>query len=201
MKCLYCGNEINKISVESILLEEDVLCVNCRKMLRINKKDVKINGLEIHTLYNYDEGLFKDFLIQYKECFDEALAPVFLYLLKDYIRFKYWGYKVLFVPSSMEKVNQRGFIHLNKIFEGVKMPIIEGLSMKEELAQEGKSYVQRRKMVENYIYNGKAIKKVLIVDDVLATGSSVLGVYNAIKPYSKKVKILTLARKENAFIK
>lgn len=201
MKCLYCGNSINKLTIESIFLEEDLLCPKCRKMLKINKKDVKVKGLNVHTLYNYDEGLFKDYLIQYKECYDEALAPIFLYLLKDYIRFKYWGYKIVFVPSSKTKVETRGFSHLDAIFKDVETPRIEGLCMKEDLVQEGKNYVQRSKMIDNYIYNGDPINKALIVDDVLTSGSSVLGVYKAIKPYTKKIKVLTLARKENAFIK
>lgn len=201
MRCLYCHSQITKLNIESIFLEEDVLCVDCRNKLKINKKMVDLKNIKVNTLYSYDEGLFRDLLIQYKECFDEALAPVFLYLLKDYIRFKYFGYKILFVPSSKRKIAERGFNHLEKIFEDVKMPKIRAVTMKQELIQEGMSLAQRKRMINNYIYEGDNIDKVLIVDDVLTSGSSVLGVYNAIKPYAKKISVLTLARKENAFIK
>ena len=201
MRCLYCDKKINKITIQSILLEEDMLCVECRKSLKVNKKYVYIDELKVETLYNYDEGLFKDFLIQYKECFDEALAPIFLYLLKDYIRYKYFGYKLLFVPSRKEKIESRGFNHLEKVFESLKMPIIYGLSMKQELAQEGKNLSDRRSMIDNYTYSGKPLNKVLIVDDVITSGSSIKGIYKAIKPHACSVRALTLARKENAFIK
>ena len=200
MKCLYCDKEIKKETLATLFIQEDYLCIDCRNKLKVNRKNIKLNGLNIETLYNYDEGIFKDVLIQYKECFDEALALTFLYLLEDYIRFKYHGYGILFVPSSKEKMDLRGFNHLELIFQNIKLKRVTGIKMKDSLIQEGKNYDERKKMIDNYIYDGKKIKKVLIVDDVLTTGSSILGVYKAIKPYTVDVKGLVLSRKENAFI-
>ena len=200
MRCIYCDSSIDKINLISLFLKEDVLCSDCRRKMKINKAYIKLNNIKIETLFNYDEGIFKDLLIQYKECYDEALAPTFLYLLEEYIKIKYFGYKIMFVPSSIEKSTLRGFNHLQLIFKNVRLKTINGLLMKEELIQEGKDFKQRSKMVDNYVYRGEKLDKVLIVDDVITTGSSVLGVYNAIKPHANKVKVLVLARKENAFI-
>ena len=199
MRCIYCDKPIEKINFYNLFLEEDCLCSECRNKLIIDKKYIKIDKLKILTLYNYD-GFFRDLLIQYKECYDEALAEVFLYKLKDYIKYKYLGYSILFIPSSENKLLNRGFNHLELIFKGVNMPIINGLKMKIDTVQEGKNLSQRKMMIDNYVYIGNKHKKVLIVDDVLTSGSSMLGAYNAVKPFFEKIELLTLARKENAFI-
>lgn len=200
MRCIFCDSQINKISIASLLYENDELCVECRNKLKINRKVFYLQDLKIETLYDYDSGIFRDLLIQYKECKDEALKDVFLYGLLEYIKIKYWNYSVLYVPSSKSKISERGFNHLPMIFSKLHFKQVDGLKMRDELVQEGKNSSQRRQMLTNYVYEGKPLKNVLIVDDVLTTGSSVLGVYNAIKPYSKRVKALILAKKENAFI-
>ena len=199
MKCLYCDSEIEKINLKYLLLEDDCLCPECREKLKIERKYIVLDRLKIETFYNYD-GIFKNLLLQYKECYDEALAKVFLYPLRDYINLKYHGYKVVFVPSSEEKIKNRGFNHLELIFNNLRLEHIDGLKMKENLIQEGKKLIERKKMENNYIYEGKKVKKVLIVDDVLTSGSSIKGVYKAIKPYSQKIMAVVLARKETAFI-
>ena len=194
MRCLFCDSKIEKYNLLSLFIEEDLLCLECRNKLKIEKIYSNISDLKVESFYNYD-GIFKQLLIQYKECYDEALYPIFLYKLKDYIKYKYFNYQILLVPSSINKLEKRGFNHLELIFKDVGLDIINGLKMKENLIQEGKSLLDRKKMIDNYEYEGPKLNKVLIVDDVLTTGSSIMGVYKAIKPYANKIKALTLARK------
>ena len=194
MRCLFCDSKIEKYNLLSLFIEEDLLCLECRNKLKIERTYSNISDLKVESFYNYD-GIFKQLLIQYKECYDEALYPIFLYKLKDYIKYKYFNYQILLVPSSINKLEKRGFNHLELIFKDVGLDIIDGLKMKENLIQEGKSLLDRKRMIDNYEYEGPKLNKVLIVDDVLTTGSSIMGVYKAIKPYANKIKALTLARK------
>lgn len=195
MICVYCGKIINKYTLTSLFLEEDVLCCNCRSLLKINKRQINIDSLKVETFYDYD-GLFKNILIQYKECFDEALADVFLYTLKDYIKFKYHGYQMMLIPSSKEKLQLRGFNHLELIFKSVGLKMIDGLKMKEELTQEGKNLRERELMKNNYYYQGPSLDKVLLVDDVVTSGSSLLGAYKAISTKSNRIRAISLSYKK-----
>lgn len=194
MRCIYCDKEMKKITFASMFLERDPLCIECRRRLPVRRKHFLLGDLKVESFYEYD-GMFKSLLLQYKECCDEALKDVFLYGLKDYIRIRYAGYGILFVPSSEQKRKMRGFDHLELIFEDIPLSRIKGLKMKEDLIQEGKSAKERNRMKENYIYDGEPLNRVLIVDDVITTGSSITGVYEAIKGDARHVKALSLANK------
>ena len=69
MRCLYCEKQIDKLTLSSIFIENDCLCHECRKKLKIDKAYIKLNNYYVETFYNYD-GIFRDLLIQYKECYD-----------------------------------------------------------------------------------------------------------------------------------
>ncbi|MDO4940411.1 MAG: hypothetical protein Q4E33_01805 [Erysipelotrichaceae bacterium] len=198
MRCLFCDKEITKYSIKSILLYEDELCPECRRLLKVNRRTVSVDKLKVETFFDYD-GIYRSLLIQYKECYDEALKNVFIYDLKEYIAFKYLGYKILYVPSSNKKIKERGYNHLELMFESLNFKKVEGLRIKEDLIQEGKNAKERKQMINNYIYEGSRQNKVLIVDDVLTTGSSIRGVYETIFPYANKIKCLVLASKRKRF--
>ena len=76
----------------------------------------------------------------------------------------------------------------------MKFKKVEGLVMKDELNQKNKSLVDRTNMENNFIYHGKFHKKVLIVDDVYTSGSTLRGVYKEIKKYCNKCKAIVLAK-------
>lgn len=192
LRCLYCDKKINKYTLYTLFLEEDYLCIECRKKLNLNLHSFYLDDLKVTSLYNYD-SLFKTLLLQYKECYDEALAPIFLYKVDMLIRLKYLGYKVLYVPSSINKLNKRGFDHLKLIFDSLEFKEVKGLKKKEELYQANKNITQREKMIDNFYYEGDKLNKVLIVDDVCTTGSSLKGVYKAIKEHCNTCKALVLA--------
>lgn len=193
MKCLYCDKQINKYSLYNLFIEEDELCLKCRKELNLKRRYFKLEDLNVEYFYDYN-SLFKTLLLQYKECYDEALKSIFLYRIDTYLKVKYYNYKIAYVPSSTSKLNQRGFNHLKLIFEELRLKEVEGIRMKKELIQEGRDLNERKKMLVNYVYEGEKLDRVLLVDDVCTTGSSLLGVYNALKPYTKCLKALVLAK-------
>lgn len=197
MKCLYCGKFVEKQTLRSVLLKSDSLCPECRKGLKVQRKMIDLGEFKAESFFDYD-SLFRSILLQYKECHDEALKDVFLYDLSDYIDLRYHGYGLLFVPSSEKKRKERGFDHLEGIFSSLHLKKIDGLRMKEELCQEGKDMKERGKMMNNYIYEGGYHDKILIVDDMITTGSSLRGVYHSVCPYVKNIKVLSLAYKNNA---
>ena len=155
---------------------------------------IDLKEFKVESFFEYD-SLFRTILLQYKECHDEALKDVFLYDLSDYIDLKYHGYELLLVPSSRKKLEERGFDHLEGIFSSLHLKRIDGLKMKEELCQEGKDLKERERMMNNYLYEGGYHERILIVDDMITTGSSLKGVYHSIRPYVKNIKVLSLAYK------
>lgn len=197
MNCLYCDSKIEKMSLTSLFLQEDLLCSKCRQQLKIERKIIDLGEFKVETFFEYD-GIFKSILLQYKECMDEALKPVFLYGLDEYMNIRYHSYKLLLAPSSKSKLEKRGFNHLEGIFEPIKLERINGLRMINDLCQEGKNYEERSKMKNNYIYEGERIDKLLIVDDVLTTGSTLMGIFNVLNSKVDKIKVLSLAYKNKS---
>ena len=195
MRCIYCDKEIEKQSLYSVFVCQDKLCVNCRNKLIIKHEYIEVNEFKVESFYDYD-GMYRDLLLQYKECFDEALAEVFSYKISDYLAIKYFGYNVVFVPSSKDKLKQRGFNHLELMFKDLNLKKVDGLAIKTEMLQEGKNLKQRKQIIDNFIYTGEKLNKVLIIDDVITSGSSIYGVFRALKPYCRKIRAVALANKK-----
>lgn len=195
-RCLFCDEDYHaNSSLTHLLLTNDPLCVNCRNALQGKIGSSYLGDLKIRTFYEYN-ALFKALLLQYKECYDEALAPVFLYPFKTYLALFYHGYTLIPVPSSKANRARRGFNHLEAMVKDVHLAFLDALTFKEELDQKGKSRQERKKMRHNIAVKAqiKLPEKILLFDDVLTSGNSLLAAYDALNNGKRKIRIAVLAQ-------
>lgn len=192
-RCLYCLEEIDKETLSSYLLKEDCLCYKCRFALRGSLRKTVIRGIEINYLYLYDD-FFKGMILQYKEANDEVLAQAFLGFYEYYLKIRYYNYHLVFMPSSKAKLKSRGFNHLTTIFSSFSQQQ-KRIGFKRERCQEGLNLVEREKMLTNFYAIDKFVKKekILLIDDICTTGSSLKGAYNLLKSFNCHIKVFVLA--------
>lgn len=145
-------------------------------------------------LYYYDE-YFRDLLFRYKGCYDYVLKDVFLANKIDYLKRRYRGMAIVLAPSTESSEIKRGFCHLEEIFKGLNLTIIKCFKKKEEWKQSEKTFLEREKVqnvikIDKTLLNG--VERVLIVDDVLTSGSTIKSMISQI-PSNIAKKVLILA--------
>lgn len=191
--CLYCDKVIDELPL-SFMLEDDPLCTECCKSLKAKWRHTYIQGCKIYYLYDYS-SFFKDMLLQYKEGPDEALKIAFLGFYKEYFRLLFKFYDIVYVPSTIAKSKMRGFLPMEEIMKPLGAQKYAEVYLYEERIQSGKNYRERQKMRSNYYLKKKIDprKRLMIVDDVLTTGSSLLGVYDLFKDKCRHILLFCLA--------
>ena len=145
-------------------------------------------------LNNYTP-FFSSLLIQYKETLDIELAPIFLERYSMLFHLLFFTYKLVLIPSSQSNIDRRGFNHLEEMFKDVSLKRVTGLKMKNELIQENRSALERYKMKGNFVYEGPKYKNILIVDDVVTTGSTLRGIYDCMFSQTNNIRLLSVAYK------
>lgn len=194
-KCLYCQRDkLHNTSLLYYLGNDDCLCECCRKQLEYKPITVTLHGVKIRSYYLYNDAL-KSLVLQYKECYDEALKDVFFYDLKWKLRIKYYGYTIVTCPSSKSNLERRGFNHMNLMCESIGLKIADILVKKEDISQNNLNHEGRERMLTNIsIKPGTAIpNKILLIDDILTTGSTIVGAYKALKTPQNIVIPMTLS--------
>ena len=192
--CLACAEKISPTSYNYIF-NEPVLCDKCLERIKPVYKSIRMNEIDITYLCNYESPL-KEWLLQYKEQFDIALAPVFFYLFKTYIKLNFFNYVIVIAPSSLSSIKKREFSHMYEMCKSLNMPIYDILRKKDSATQKGKNALQRSKIGSNITsINIERIKdkKVLLIDDVITTGATIKACYNELmKGKPNKIKCLIL---------
>lgn len=192
IRCRYCDKDrLHQSSLLYYLANQDELCEICRKQLCYAPKTFKVRDIEVQSFYEYNDFL-KSMILQYKECYDEALKDVFFYDLNFKLKMKYRDFTIVLVPSSQTNLKRRGFNHLALMCQKTGLPIADILEKEKDFSQNNLGLINRQKMVNNIKLKDGAIvpERILLVDDILTTGSSIYGSYKALKnPYNHIIPI------------
>lgn len=192
-RCLICDKNIEE-TFYSLLCEEEKLCYECIEKFSVRYKKFKLEGIGGCILYHYND-FFRELIYRYKGLGDYVLKDAFLNNYVDVIKWKYRKYALILAPSSELIEEKRGFSHLEEIFKCLKLPIIKCFKKEGEWKQSDKK-LNERKGIQNIIKIDKGllkgVKKVLIVDDILTSGSTIKAMISQI-PSNITKKILVLA--------
>lgn len=185
-----CGKRIGADDLFDLLLSDDVLCRACRGSWKAAPGMFMAGGIRAEAPWLYEDA-FSSCLLQYKEAGDEALGDVFLWPVRHRLARKWRGWTLLLMPGTEEKRRQRGFSHLRGMFACLGLRMEEPFLLKEQFSQKNRSPSERQRMAHNIVLKpgARLPQKVLLCDDTITTGATVLGAYAALPP-GLKVRIL-----------
>lgn len=178
-------------NLASCLNRIDRLCQNCRGRLNYQPRLFYMDKVPIYSLYRYDQE-FSRLLIQYKEMRDVVLASVFLSSHIFELRKRYWFKTKLLMPSSEEKMKERGFNHLSLMYQDVFNHLHSPYIKRSTRKQVGLTKLQRGD-IHFDLKEEVSSQSVVLLDDVITTGSTFKEAIRLIP--NKKIKCFSIAYK------
>ena len=157
----------------------------------------KVETYDAVSIYDYNPFIRK-LVYQFKGCYDYELCEVFLNMFYRELKLRFSDYYVIPVPSYAEEDEERGFNHVVETFKCLGLKSLNIL-MKTEKHKQAISTVNERREVYKSLALKTQIdlrkKKVLIVDDIYTTGSTMSAAIKLIETlHPKKIKVLVLAK-------
>lgn len=172
----------------------NMLCGDCKQALEVKNTKIKCNGYHLYVLYKYNDFI-ENMIFQYKEGRDIALAPVFFHEVHDQIHRMFRYHVIVLMPSSKEKTMERGFRSLYEMVKACKLPIIDPFYKTENHKQSLQTY-ENRKHITQVIKIKTDYKiphrKLLLIDDVCTSGSTLDHAYHLLKDHHKHITALAL---------
>ena len=195
--CKICFKEI-KINDICRLFNKDIcVCQECQKQLNPQFIYFDVDGYKALALYDYSEFIKKQIYL-FKGCVDYEMKDVFLNLFIKEIKLAYSGYTIVPIPSYKEDDEIRGFNHVIEVFKQTGLEINEIIEKTDHFKQAEHS-ANKRKEIKKYLrlISNEPLtkKKVLIVDDIYTTGSTMKAAINLVERLNPKtIKVLVLAK-------
>lgn len=197
--CHKCFNYLETNSLRFLIGNAQFLCKSCLKERKPKFTKFKINGYDAYSIYSYDD-VFRSTLFALKGCGDIELAKTFLNPYEREISLFFKGYILIPAPSYIDDDLARGFNHVEEIFKSLKLPIKKIFFKKQRIKQSDLNSHQRKEVINNLEVKSDIVLKgqnILIVDDVMTTGSTIKAMITLIEKYQpKKIKILVTSRTE-----
>lgn len=193
--CMYCFQDINAHQdFHSWIHQNNMLCGSCKQQLEYIDTTRKIEDLSVHILYVYNQFL-EGMIFQYKEGRDIALKQVFFHEHIKAIEKQYKGYTLLLMPSSQEKTKERGFHALRGMLEEIHLEKLEPFYKSENRKQSRQNYEQRQH-IDDIMRLDPSVKlpkkKLLLIDDVCTTGSTLKSAYHLLAEHTLSIEALVL---------
>ena len=195
--CKVCGNPIKYNNFHILFHPNTSICGSCYGKFEILDERYKLQNCPTRILFRYSSEI-KNSIYQFKANGDYELREVFFeYLLND-LRFEYRDHVVVPAPSSPESDAIRGFNHAEELFAQLNLPIVKAIIKTSNREQKEQS-LEGRKEIGKYFALTKIDKirnkKVLIVDDVYTSGSTINAMIKLVKKAQpKSIKILILSK-------
>ena len=182
------------MSFYQVFLNDDVLCGKCRKsLIRVNRW-IQVGSMKVYAYYVFDETMSKIFH-QYKEAHDQVLGLIFLHPISCFDK-RFNGKTIVCIPSSDEKIQERGFLTLNKILEGSKLPQIEVLHKEGTSKQSLRTAVQRTQVQDEIVLYAPLLaedKELMLFDDIVTTGSTMAASYKKLSSIARSLTCVCIA--------
>lgn len=198
-RCRVCFNEIKDHSLFNLFNKNNIICEECFSKLKVEYREFYIGEIKVTTLYEYNQEM-RELIYKFKGCYDIEMGEVFLSRYLWYLKLRYRGYVIVPLPSYYLEDERRGFNHVVEIFSRLELPIEKVIKKTKESKQAKKRKKERLKAIESFgIENIEKInnKKVLIVDDVYTTGSSLRAAITLVrKGKPKTIECLVVAKKK-----
>ena len=195
--CKICFKDIKDESIFNLVHRNNILCEDCFCKLKVKFHKFNISNIKGTAIYDYDE-VIKELLYKFKGCYDYELKDVFLYRYLSYFKLIYHNYYLIPAPSYYIDDQKRGFNHVIEIFKPLNLkvlPIIKKLKKhkQSDLSKSDRSSVNSVLSIdENVDLKGK---RILLVDDILTTGSTLFSCVELIRKLKpKRLEILVIAK-------
>ena len=155
-----------------------------------------VENVECFFIYFYNEKV-KELLYQFKGCNDYELKTIFLEYYLPFLNLKFKGYEIIPAPSSKESDQERGFNHVEEIFKNMNLKMIKCIRKTKQVKQADLTTEERQKIYKVLAIDDVDLsgKKILFVDDVYTTGSTIKAMINLVREKgAKTIKVLLMSK-------
>lgn len=167
------------------------LCGLCQ--LSTNVLNLNVGEFKVLSFYKY-ETTVRVLLLRYKDGRDRSLAQPIMWRIKKKLKKYTRGKMVVVVPSRLDSQISRSFHHVEYLLDSagiVSHSIFENKALHDQT-----NVSDRTDITNNIILVALAEivnKDVVVVDDIISSGSSLEACMRLVKPYVKSVKGVSIS--------